>query len=145
SHELVGVRSVRRVQVRKSRGSASLGGLHQLEITDDGLQVYPRIERAMPTLALESAPSEERLSAGCSGIDALLHGGLPAASVTLLAGPPGSGKTTFGLHFLGCASADEPGLLFGFIETPARVRAKAQRLNISLPEDNRFHMIWNPM
>src|SRR5690606_11221366 len=75
----------------------------------------------------------------------LVHGGLPAASVTLLAGPPGSGKTTFGLHFLRCASTEEPGLLFGFMETPARLRAKAQRLNIGLPEDDRFHMIWNPV
>ena len=39
--ELAGVRFIRSLQVRKSRGSASLGGCHDFEITDDGVVVYP--------------------------------------------------------------------------------------------------------
>ena len=43
-HTLVGVRAVRQIQVRKSRGSRAIGGLHEFEISDDGISVYPRIE-----------------------------------------------------------------------------------------------------
>jgi circadian clock protein KaiC len=68
-------------------------------------------------------------------LDTLLRGGLPRASVTLLGGPTGSGKTTLGLHFLSQSSAEEPGLHFGFFETPARLRSKADTLGIRLPED----------
>ena len=46
----------------------------------------------------------------------------------MVMGPSGIGKTTIGLHFLSRASSDEPGLMFGFYETPASLRAKADRV-----------------
>src|SRR5690606_22646561 len=112
--EVFGVRTLRRLQVRKSRGSAAIGGLHQFEITTQGVKVYPRIEGALAISHPNSVSADRRMSTGCPDIDMLLDGGLPAASVTLLAGPGGSGKTTFGLHFLGCGNPDEPALHFGF-------------------------------
>jgi RecA-superfamily ATPases implicated in signal transduction len=45
--EIVGVRTVRRLQVRKSRGTAQLGGYHQFEITSEGVSIYPRLEAAL--------------------------------------------------------------------------------------------------
>jgi circadian clock protein KaiC len=43
-NELAGVRAVRRLQVKKSRGSAGLGGYHQFEITATGMATFPRME-----------------------------------------------------------------------------------------------------
>ncbi|EKU75618.1 ATPase domain-containing protein [Sphingobium yanoikuyae] len=133
---LAGVRTVRELQVRKSRGSQALGGLHKFEISDAGITVYPRIE-SLPTRAEASVRAESKLSIGVPGLDAMLGGGLPEGSITLLAGPSGSGKTTLGIHFLSRASDAEPALHFGFFETPDRLRKKAAALGIRLADQER--------
>jgi circadian clock protein KaiC len=146
SEELSGVRSVRRMQIRKSRGSATIGGLHQYEITEAGVTIYPRIEAARwALLAPEREIPAERVSSGNSEIDALLGGGLPRGSVTLLVGPTGTGKTSFGLHFLSGGTSAEPALHFGFFETPALLRHKADALGISLPPEDDLRIEWNPI
>jgi len=42
----------------------------------------------------------ERLGTGSAALDAILGGGIPAASVTVIAGEPGAGKTVFALQML---------------------------------------------
>ena len=44
--------------------------------------------------------SDPRLSTGISGLDNVLHGGLPMGHVYLIEGDPGAGKTTLGMQFL---------------------------------------------
>jgi len=44
--------------------------------------------------------SSHRCRLGISGLDEILHGGLPPGRLYLLEGPPGSGKTTMSLQFL---------------------------------------------
>ncbi|ASJ01645.1 recombinase [Thermococcus gorgonarius] len=44
--------------------------------------------------------SQERISTGVKGLDDLIEGGLVRGKVYLVTGPPGSGKTTLGMHFL---------------------------------------------
>ncbi len=41
-----------------------------------------------------------RIPTGVKGFDEIIEGGLPAGKTYLLTGPPGSGKTTFSMHFL---------------------------------------------
>ena len=69
----------------------------------------------------------EKVSSGVDRLDTMLGGGLPAASTTLIMGPSGVGKTTLGLQFLSRCSEAEPGLLFGFYETPARIAPRRTR------------------
>ncbi len=146
--ELIGVRSVRRIQVKKSRGSGSLGGYHQFEITSKGVTVFPRLELA---LAEPSIPDQERtgsIRSGTAGFDRLLGGGVPEGSVTLVFGPSGTGKTSFGLAFLSEATPEEPGLHFGFYETRNRLLSKARALDIDLERglsSGALDIIWNPM
>ncbi|MDY9925833.1 RAD55 family ATPase [Methanosarcina sp.] len=42
----------------------------------------------------------ESLSTGVEGLDLLIEGGYPKGKSVLITGPPGSGKTILGLHFL---------------------------------------------
>jgi circadian clock protein KaiC len=146
--ELSGVRSVRRLQVRKSRGSAALGGFHQFEIGSDGVTVFPRLEAAFVRPSAEDKPSSPPIASGVQGLDAVIGGGLPTSSVTLVFGPSGCGKTSLGLSFLNCSTADEPGLHFGFYETPARLRLKARTMRLeldSLVASGALEIIWTPM
>lgn len=42
----------------------------------------------------------ERIKTGIEGLDALIEGGIPKNSITLVSGPPGSGKSIFCFQFL---------------------------------------------
>lgn len=146
--ELVGVRTLRRLQVRKSRGSASLGGFHQYDITNQGVRVFPRLESCLVHRGEEVKAVEGTIESGVKGLDRLLGDGFPRGSVTLLLGPTGTCKTSIGIGFLSKAKADDPGLHFGFYETPARLVAKSKALGVDLQHliDRRhLEVIWQPM
>lgn len=146
--EVAGVRAVRRLRVRKSRGSAALGGYHQYDITTAGMRAYPRLEAELAVPSVDDVPGDTRIASSVAGLDALLGGGLPCGSTTLLYGPTGSGKTSLGLSFLSGASAEEPALHFGFYETPQRLEAKAKALGVDLQRPlaaGALEMIWQPM
>jgi circadian clock protein KaiC len=123
SNKLQGSSVLREFYVRKFRGSAYLEGIHNYRIGEDGITIYPRMEMRSNQLPMDNG-AMQRMPSGISECDVMLGGGLPINSMTMLVGPSGSGKTTVGLQFLSLASAHEPGLLFGFYETPARIRAK---------------------
>jgi len=125
SDQSFGWSAERALRVAKLRGTRYLRGKHAFEITNDGLLVYPRIEALLAKPSRSDHSGTGRVSTGVDRLDAMLGGGLPAASTTMVMGPSGVGKTTLGLHFLARCSQDEPGLLFGFYETPPRIRAKA--------------------
>ncbi|CAG2127992.1 ATPase domain-containing protein [Cupriavidus plantarum] len=145
--ELVGIRTVRQIRVSKSRGSAAIGGFHQYRISNHGIDVYPRLE------ALHATPSRDvvvnaRVASGVDGFEGIAGGGITAGSMSLLLGPAGSGKTTFGLNFLNQATPEAPALYFGFYESPERLRAKADALGIPLEPLERagaLHIDWHPL
>lgn len=53
-----------------------------------------------PNYSVMNMPFADRISTGISGLDELIEGGLIPGKVYLITGPPGSGKTTMGMHFL---------------------------------------------
>jgi DNA repair protein RadA/Sms len=74
---------------------------------------------------------EQRLSTGLSGVDRVLGGGLVAASVVLIAGEPGIGKSTLLLHLLAnLAAAGHECLLASGEESRAQVAGRARRLGL---------------
>jgi circadian clock protein KaiC len=140
-----GKRRQRELEVRKFRGSASLRGRHPFQITDDGLVVHPRPESRF--LRNETGPGLQRVSTGIDQLDEMTHGGLMAASSTLLLGASGSGKTTMGTAFLQRSSKAEPGLYFGFYESPERLLANAASVGIDLKsrvDAGHLEVIWRP-
>lgn len=144
--ELKAFRSYRTLQVKKHRGSKMLRGKHPFRITDGGLAVFPRIETT-----LEETPSKgsgtQAAATGVAELDRLTHGGWPEASATLVLGPTGAGKTTLGLHFIGEATPEEPALMLGFYETPARLETKAHDLGFDLQKlckAGALEIMWRP-
>lgn len=148
NEEVVGSRTVRRLRVSKSRGSAALTGLHFYQISSRGIVVYPRLEAVYARPRLPLATCEVRTASGVPGLDELIGGGLPMSSVTLLMGPAGGGKTTFGLNFLSQSRPEEPGLHYGFYETPDRLLAKAQALGLPMApliDSGAVQVEWQPL
>ena len=145
--DLHGARAVRRIQLRKTRGSAALSGLHECEITSDGLQVYPRLEALYSRPSGAGSDAFARVGSGVACLDRLLQGGLAQGSVTLVMGPSGSGKTSLGLSFLSASTPESPGLHFGFYEPASRLRMKAAALGLDFPvmeRDGALHIAWQP-
>ncbi len=71
---------------------------------------------------------EERISTGVDGLDEVLFGGLIPGRTYLISGPPGTGKTTLGWHFLARGvAAGETALYISFAEPEAELRANAVR------------------
>ena len=69
---------------------------------------------------MTSGSTIHRLSTGVSGLDAVLGGGLPEFSFNLIAGPPGSGKTTLAHQLMfALASPERPALYFTVLGEPA--------------------------
>lgn len=145
--ELAGVRAIRHLQVRKFRGSPHLRGLHQFDITGSGVVVFARLEARYAYPSRDAAGGFARVSIGNGRLDAMLGGGLPAHSATLLLGASGTGKTTLGLQFLASSTPDEPGLHFSFYETPARLTRKAAAFGVDLDALRRsgaLDVLWAP-
>lgn len=91
-----------------------------------GLSGSPTLE----TLVHEDA-DEERVSTGFAGIDRVLGGGLVPATVALLAGEPGIGKSTLLLQMIAnLSSAGSPCLLVSGEESRRQVSERARRLGI---------------
>ncbi|HET6467902.1 MAG TPA: ATPase domain-containing protein [Geminicoccaceae bacterium] len=143
---LVGARAVRTLQVTKFRGAGYLRGRHLFRIKDEGILVHPRLETLVAG-GPDEKPIEEELSTGIAELDRMLRGGLPAFSTTLVVGPTGSGKTTFGLLFLAAATAEAPGLFFGCYESEGELRLKAHAIGIEVDrriEEGALHILWHP-
>jgi circadian clock protein KaiC len=127
---------VRKMQVVKCRGQASIPGLHTFRITGDGIQVFPRVIVG-PEEKSEPASSggrrlRERVSTGIKPLDEMLGGGIPAGYSVLVAGPSGSGKTVLTTQFLTeGARRGEPGILAVFEKRPreySQIGARGRRL-----------------
>jgi circadian clock protein KaiC len=123
---LSGPRAVRELVALKFRGSDSLLGRHEVEISKRGIVIHPRTEVQFANPQEHGREDRVRMSFGIPRLDESLRGGLLSGSTTMLMGAPGTGKTLLGLHFLlQGAREGQPGVYFGFYETPPRLMEKA--------------------
>jgi len=116
---------VRKLEVMKLRGQATLPGLHSFRITNAGINVFP------PACAVLNADGQDgaevvRVTMGVPRLDEMLGGGLPRGYSLLVAGPSGSGKSLLATAFLAeGARLGENGVFAAFEQRRHRPRSGA--------------------
>jgi circadian clock protein KaiC len=114
---------VRKVQIVKVRGRAPMPGLHTFRITNDGVEIFPRIPEQTKTRVTHK---RSRQSTGISGLDEMTNGGVVSGDAVMLTGPAGSGKSTVATQFMVAGlKAGEPGVIAVFEEYPEEYLARA--------------------
>jgi len=114
--------------VTKMRGSAYTEGRHHYTLSAGGMVVYPRL---IPSDHTRDLFPHESLGSGVAGIDALLGGGIGRATVAVLSGPSGVGKTTLGAHFMAhAAQQGERSAIFSFEERPATFEHRLEQIGM---------------
>lgn len=119
---------VRDFQVEKMRGCDFLHGLHPLQITNEGIKVYPHITEPIGP----AQPGRYVLPSGIEGLDRLLNGGLESGTTSLLAGPSGVGKSTLAATFA-CQSVlqrGEKAVFYSFEESLDTLLARSAHLGM---------------
>jgi circadian clock protein KaiC len=116
---------VRKIQILKMRGQATLPGMHTFRITGDGIVVFPAIEilddSDLTPGKRHNERSGKRLAMGVPRLDDMLGGGLPSGYSLLVSGPSGSGKTILATAFLvEGVRRGEAGVIVAFEQTPSQ-------------------------
>jgi circadian clock protein KaiC len=122
---------VRKLQVLKLRGQATVPGLHTIRINDDGLQAFSR------TLGLtgDKKKSSRRghISLGVPDLDKMLGGGIFEGDSLLVAGPSGTGKSALATQFIAEGLRQgEPGIMAIFEERPEGYTQRASLFGLQL-------------
>jgi circadian clock protein KaiC len=124
---------VRKLQVIKTRGKASMPGLHTFRITTAGLQVFPRTFGLVRKERDPESRETKRLSTGVAGLDEMLGGGIPEGDSVLVVGPSGSGKSALASQFLAeGVRQGEPGVIAIFEERPQYYVDRAEHMGLGL-------------
>ena len=127
---------VRKLQIMKLRGQASVPGLHTLRISDDGLQAF---SRTLGLAGKKVKPARNRrLSTGIAELDKMMGGGILEGDSLLVAGPSGTGKSALATQFIAEGlRRGEPGIMAIFEERPAGYtdRARSFGLNLKTPQE----------
>jgi circadian clock protein KaiC len=122
---------VRKLQVMKLRGQATVPGLHTVRITEHGLQAFSRtlgLTGGKPKPALR-----RRLSTGIAELDKMLGGGILEGDSFLVAGPSGTGKSALATQFIAEGLRQgEPGIMAIFEERPEGYAQRADSFGLDL-------------
>jgi circadian clock protein KaiC len=122
---------VRKLQVIKLRGQASVPGMHTIRISNNGVQAFSR------TLGLVGAKTKpttlRRLSVGIPELDDMLGGGILEGDSLLVAGPSGTGKSALATQFIAEGIRQgEPGIMAIFEERPEGYTHRAGTFGLKL-------------
>ena len=109
---------VRKIEVIKMRGRATVPGLHSFRISQSGIRIFAPV--------IISDDDEEnvelpRVLLGIPKLDEMLGGGVPQGYSLLVAGPSGSGKSILASTFLAeGARRGESGVIAAFEQRPRK-------------------------
>lgn len=115
---------VRKIEILKMRGQATLPGLHTFRIDKSGVRVFAPSASVVSASVTSNVPVDAgRARMGVPVLDTMLGGGLPRGYSLLVAGPSGSGKSILAAAFLAeGARAGETGVVAAFEQHPNRSR-----------------------
>jgi len=118
-----------RMRVTKMRGARYQSGWHDYVIARGGIRVFPSL------IAEEHEHAFQRCEI-CSGLpelDALHGGGLHCGTVTMLAGPSGSGKSSLAMRYaLSAVEHDHHAAYFAFDESYETFHTRAASLGLDV-------------
>ena len=123
---------VRKLQIFKLRGVASVPGLHTFHIRDSGLQAFSRtlgfdVKKDRPNR------SRRRLSTGIVELDKMMAGGILEGDSLLVAGPSGTGKSVLATQFVAAGLREkESAVMALFEERPLGYTDRADSLGLKL-------------
>jgi circadian clock protein KaiC len=119
------------LHVVKYRGRPFRSGRHDYVIRTGGMEVFPRLVAAEH----RGTGHDGRLPSGITALDDLLGGGLQAGTSTLIAGAPGTGKSSLAAQFV-TAAANRGGTaaMFLFDEQTSTLLGRAAGLGLNLRE-----------
>lgn len=114
---------VRKLSIYKMRGLSQITGMHTFQISEAGIEVFPRgrVPTQPTSKEIESRATAAlpRLSMGIAALDDKLGGGLPSGYTLLVVGPSGVGKTVLGSQFIAEGiGKGEHGLMVSFEKAP---------------------------
>lgn len=119
------------LRVLKLRGSSYMEGLHGFRITDNGLEVFPRL--VSPGIPPSYDMAADRVPTGVTGLDAMLDGGLRRGRSTFVLGQTGAGKTTLAMQFvMEGIRRGEPSMYVSFEENPTQLDAQLASLGLKV-------------
>lgn len=121
----------RTVDITKFRGPSAKRGPHTYEISESGVDVWPRLK-------VRDAQTEfprEKVPSGVPELDQLLDGGLDRGTVTFFSGPTGAGKTTTSMQFVQeAAGRGTQSMILSFEESRRTLFQRSEALNMSIGE-----------
>jgi circadian clock protein KaiC len=122
---------VRKLQIMKLRGQATVPGMHTVRISDDGLQAF---SRTLGLVSTRTKPARRRrLSIGLPDLDKMLGGGILEGDSVLVAGPSGTGKSALATQFIAEGLRQgEPGVMAIFEERPEGYTQRAEAFGLHL-------------
>jgi circadian clock protein KaiC len=122
---------VRKMQIIKMRGQATVPGLHTVRIDENGLQAF---SRTLGLVASKSRPPRRSLlSIGIPELDKMMGGGIWEGDSLLVAGPSGTGKSALATQFIAEGIRHgEAGIMAIFEERPEGYIQRADELGLRL-------------
>jgi circadian clock protein KaiC len=121
---------VRKLQIFKLRGQASVPGLHAFRIGETGLRAFSRT-LGLGGKELNPVRGRRRLSIGIPELDKMMDGGLHQGDSLLVAGPSGTGKTALATQFIAEGLRHgEPAVMALFEERPQGYTNRADSLGL---------------
>ena len=88
---------LRKMFIKKLRGTGYRSGQVEFEVTNNGLEVFPKI---IAERRISKTDFKNREMFGLEGVDKALGGGIPQGHMLLISGNTGTGKTIFGMHMI---------------------------------------------
>lgn len=121
----------RRLRISKLRGSCFRQGFHDYDIVTGGLVVFPRLVAGEHKGPIQH--DHDTAESGLPALDALVGGGLPRGTSTLLTGPAGCGKSSLAARYVfAAAERGEHGALFQFDEGLSTMLTRSAQLGMDL-------------
>jgi circadian clock protein KaiC len=121
---------LRNMFIIKMRGVGYRSGTAMFEITNKGLEIFPKIEidRRVSTTDFKI-----REKIGIKGLDQAMGGGIPQGHLILISGNTGSGKSLIGMHYIVQGIREDKNAIYVALDEPVeQIKKTAMELGFNL-------------